>query len=159
MPWWHKEPGHQQPWYWATSGIFHPQHQKWCVNSLRPRDAYMHHQLRPSLAQIMACRLFGTNPLSEPNAVLLSVGPLGTNFSEISIKIHTFSFKKMHLKTSSVKWQPFCLSLNVLKLTTEVAVTVQQSIKAVQCASCCEIVLWNLLVNVIIVMVIAMEIL
>ena len=31
------------------------------------------------------------------------------------IKIHTFSFKKMHLKMSSVKWRPFCLSLNVSK--------------------------------------------
>ena len=30
------------------------------------------------------------------------------------IKIHTFSFKKMHLKTSSAKQQPFCLGLNVL---------------------------------------------
>ena len=30
------------------------------------------------------------------------------------IEIHTISFKKMHLKMSSGKWQPFCLSLNVL---------------------------------------------
>ena len=29
-------------------------------------------------------------------------------------KIHTCSFKKMHLIMSSVKWQPFCLSLNEL---------------------------------------------
>ena len=40
------------------------------------------------------------------NAWLL-IGPLGTNFSEILIEIHTFSFKKMHLKMSSGKWQPF----------------------------------------------------
>ena len=42
------------------------------------------------------------------------IGPLGTNFSEIVIKIHTFSFKKMHLKMSSEKRRPFCLGLNVL---------------------------------------------
>ena len=30
------------------------------LNSLRPSDAYMHHQLRASLAQIMACCLFST---------------------------------------------------------------------------------------------------
>ena len=42
------------------------------------------------------------------------IRPLGTNFSEIIIKIHMFSFKKMHLKLSSEKWRPFCLSLNVL---------------------------------------------
>ena len=35
------------------------------------------------------------------------------NFSEILIEIHTFSFKRMHLKKSSGKWQPFCLGLNV----------------------------------------------
>ena len=39
---------------------------------------------------------------------------LGTNFSEIIREIHTFSFKKMHLKMSSGKWRPYCLGLNVL---------------------------------------------
>ena len=48
------------------------------------------------------------------NDGILLIGPLGTNFSEIWSKIHTFSFKKMHLKTSSAKWRPFCLGLNVL---------------------------------------------
>ena len=48
------------------------------------------------------------------NAGILLIGPLGTNFSEISIEILTFSFKKMHLKVLSVKRRPFCLSLNVL---------------------------------------------
>ena len=50
------------------------------------------------------------------NAGILLIGHLGTNFSEILIRIHTFSFKKMHLKMSSAKWRPFCLGLNVLKL-------------------------------------------
>ena len=49
------------------------------------------------------------------NAGLLLIEPLGTNFSEISIGVQTFSFKKMHLNMSSAKWRPFCLSLNVLK--------------------------------------------
>ena len=44
----------------------------------------------------------------------LFIGPLGTNFSKIRIEIQTFSFRKMHLKKSSVKWRPFCLGLNVL---------------------------------------------
>ena len=48
------------------------------------------------------------------NAEKWLIGPLGTNFDEILIKIHTFSFKKIHLKMSSGKWRPFCLSLNVL---------------------------------------------
>ena len=48
------------------------------------------------------------------NGGILLIGPLGTNFSEILIEILIFSFKKMHLKMSSGKWRPSCLSLNVL---------------------------------------------
>ena len=47
------------------------------------------------------------------SAGILLIGPLGTNFNEIFIEIHTFSFKKIHLKMSSGKWRPFCLGLNV----------------------------------------------
>ena len=47
-------------------------------------------------------------------AGILLLRNLQTNLSEILIKIHTFSFKKMHLKMSSVKWRRFCLGLNVL---------------------------------------------
>ena len=42
------------------------------------------------------------------NAGILLIGPIGTNFSQIVFKIQIFSFKKMHLKISSVKWWPFC---------------------------------------------------
>ena len=48
------------------------------------------------------------------NAGILLIGPLGTNFSEILIEIHIFSFKKMHLKMSSAKWRLFGLGLNEL---------------------------------------------
>ena len=48
------------------------------------------------------------------NAEILLIGPLETNFSEISIESITFSFKKMHLKMLSGKWWPFRLGLNVL---------------------------------------------
>ena len=48
------------------------------------------------------------------NAGSLLIGPLGTNFSEVIIEIHAFSFKKMYVKRSSAKWWPFCLGLNVL---------------------------------------------
>ena len=51
------------------------------------------------------------------NAGILLIGPLGTNFNETSIGIHTFWIKKIHLKLSSGKWRPFCLRLNVLKIT------------------------------------------
>ena len=48
------------------------------------------------------------------NAGISLIGPFRTNFSEILIRIQTFSFKKMHLKMSSAKWRPFCLGLNEL---------------------------------------------
>ena len=48
------------------------------------------------------------------NAGILLIGPLGTNFSEILIRVQTFSFKKMLLKMSSAKWRPFCFGLNVV---------------------------------------------
>ena len=42
------------------------------------------------------------------NADILSIRPLGTNFTEIRITIHNFSFMKMHMKMLFVKWWPFC---------------------------------------------------
>ena len=52
--------------------------------------------------------------ITYTNVGILLIGPLPTNFSEMLIKIHTFSFKKIHLKMSSGKWRPSCLGLNVL---------------------------------------------
>ena len=44
------------------------------------------------------------------NAGILLNRTVGTNFSEILSEIHTFSFKKMHLKLSSAKWQPWFIN-------------------------------------------------
>ena len=75
------------------------------LNSLRPSDAYgSNNGLSPERRQA----------ITYTNAGILSIGPLGTNFNEISIGIQTFSFKKMHFRMSSAKWRPFCLGLNVL---------------------------------------------
>ena len=51
------------------------------------------------------------------NAGILKIRTIRTNFSEI----HAFSFKKMHFKTSSGNWRPFCLGLNEL---TNIAVAI-----------------------------------
>ena len=51
----------------------------------------------------------------KTNAGILLIWPLGINFSEMLMEIHTFSFKQIHLKMSSVKQWPVCPSLNVLK--------------------------------------------
>ena len=45
----------------------------------------------------------GRQAIIWTNAGILLLGPLGTNFSGILSEIHTFSFKKMHFKTSSAK--------------------------------------------------------
>ena len=50
------------------------------------------------------------------NAGILLIGTLATNFSEILIEIHSFSFKKMHLKMSSAKGCLFSLGLNELTI-------------------------------------------
>ena len=50
------------------------------------------------------------------NAGILLIEPLGTNFSEILIEIHTFSFTKMHSKISSVKRRQFRLGLHVIEI-------------------------------------------
>ena len=46
---------------------------------------------------------------------MLSIRLLGTNFSEILIKIQNFLFMKILLKISSAKWQPFCPAGDELK--------------------------------------------
>ena len=53
----------------------------------------------------------------ETNAAILLTGLLGTNFSEILIKIHIFSLKKLHLKMSSAKWRQFWPGLNMLNMS------------------------------------------
>ena len=57
------------------------------------------------------------------NAGILSIGLLGTKFSEILVEIMTFSFTKMRINVSSAKWRPFCLRLNVLKSTFQESCT------------------------------------
>ena len=59
------------------------------------------------------------------NVGILLIGPWGTNFSDILIRIHTFSWKKIHLKMSSAKWRPFCLGLNVLTIPVSVRLIIK----------------------------------
>ena len=50
---------------------------------------------------------------SNTNVDLLSIGTLGTDFSEILIKLQTVSLKKMHKKKSSAQWGPLCSCLRI----------------------------------------------
>ena len=48
------------------------------------------------------------------NAAILLIEPLGTNFSQILMKIQRSSYRKRHFKMHSAKYQPFWLSLNLI---------------------------------------------
>ena len=87
----------------------------WYVNSFKPSE-YIH-------ICVSNLTIIGSNNGLSPgrcqviiwtNDRMLLTEPLGTNFSEILIEILKVLFKKMRLKGSSAKWQPFCLGLNVL---------------------------------------------
>ena len=68
------------------------------------------------VTHIFVGKLIITGSDNGLSPMILLIGLLGTNFSEIRIKIHNFSFKKIQLKMSSGKWWPFCLGPNVLIL-------------------------------------------
>ena len=70
------------------------------INSLRPSDAYMRRWTRPSLIQIMGLSPDRHQAIIWTDAGILLIGPSRTNFSETLIEIHTFSFRKLHLKIS-----------------------------------------------------------
>ena len=59
----------------------------------------------------MTSRLFSAKPLSKP--FLLGIWALIKNFCEISFKLQTSLFRKMHFKTSLAKWRPFRWSINM----------------------------------------------
>ena len=74
------------------------------INSMRPSDAYMRQKTRPSLGKIMACRLVGVKPLSEPML----------DYCQLDLWEHILTFwLKNVFKMSSGKWRLFCLGLNV----------------------------------------------
>ena len=86
-----------------------------CINSITHWDRVMHIWVS-NLTIIGSDNGLSADRLQAiiwTNANILLIGHLWTNFSEILIKIHTFSSQKMHLKKFG-KWRPFCLGLNVL---------------------------------------------
>ena len=62
------------------------------------------------------------------NAVLLSTGLLGTNFSEIWVRILSFSFNKMHFKISSARMAAIYLS-SITKVNFVVSLQLDLHIK------------------------------
>ena len=84
------------------------------LNSLRPSDAHICISNLTIIGSDNGLSLGQCQAITWTNVCILLIGPLGTDFSGMLIKIHTFSFKKIHVKMSSGKWWPFCLGPNVL---------------------------------------------
>ena len=89
---------------------------KWCLQNIRHfclNFTMLTHWGRVTHIYVSILAIIGSNNGLSPgrrqaiiwiNAGKLLIGPLGTKFSEISIEIHTFSFRKMHLKMLSAKY-------------------------------------------------------
>ena len=100
-------------------------------DSLRPSDAYICVSNLTIIGSDNGLSPGRRQAIIWTNAGMLLIGPLGTNFNEILPEIHTFSFKKIPFKMSSVKWRPFRLGLNVLTMVFSVF------LKCVHCIVLC----------------------
>ena len=77
------------------------------INSLRLSDVYLRHQISPSLAEIMACHLFSTKPLSAPVLYYCQLD----SWEQTSVKLYLkLSFKKIHLEVSAILSWPQCVN-------------------------------------------------
>ena len=134
MAWCHQATSHYLNQCWLRSpmpyGITRPQ---WVKSVISEHTCYelslwalLTHWGRVTLICVSDLTIIGSDNGLSPgrrqaiiwtNVGILLIGPLGTNFNENLIEILIFSFKKMRLKVSSSKWRPFCLGLNVLKLS------------------------------------------
>ena len=81
------------------------------VKPLRQSDAYMHQSTSYHLFRQCLVSWPASSHFLWTNAGILLVEPSGTNFSGILIEIHTFSFKKMHVKMSGKCCHFVCASM------------------------------------------------
>ena len=93
-------------------------------NSLRPSDAYMRHETKPSLIQIVACRLAGASHHLKQCRIMW-IGPWGTNFNNILVEIHNFHSRKCvwicHLQkiVTNLSWRHCVNNLVTISTTTK----------------------------------------
>ena len=67
----------------------------WQLNSRPPPlNSYMRQWIGPSLVQVMACDIFGAEPLPEPMLPYWSVDSVGTNFSKVEFESYHFHSRK-----------------------------------------------------------------
>ena len=88
-----------------------------CVNSFRQVDAYICVNKLTIVGLDNGLSPDRRQAIIWTNDGILLIGPLATNFSEISIETDIFLLKKIH-PFENVVWKiaPFCLVINVLTL-------------------------------------------
>ena len=103
--------------------LTHCLHKPECIVTTNPDRSVLAHWGRVTHICVGKLSILGSNNGLSPGRrqaiiwtkdKILSIGPLGTNFSKILIEIQTFSLKKIRLKMSSAKCCSFRLGLNVL---------------------------------------------
>ena len=102
------------------------------INLSRPSDAYIRHQPKLSLLQMMACRLPGDKPLSEPMLYYCQLNP--RNIIQSNSKFKHFHQRKCIWICRLEKYRPFCLGLNVLnaeRLSRDLAEKIRNTLGSV----------------------------
>ena len=87
----------------------------WPFNALRPSDAYICVNRLTIIGPDNGLSPGRRQAIIWTNDGILSIRTVATNFDKILSEIHTFSFKKMHLKMSSAKWRHVCFGPIVFK--------------------------------------------
>ena len=90
-------------------------------NSFRPSDAFICMSKLTVIGSDNGLLAGQPQAIIWTNAGIFLIRLLETHFSEITIEINTFSFKKMHWKMSSAKWWTCCLGLNVFLISCTVS--------------------------------------
>ena len=85
------------------------------MNSLMPIDAYMRRQPKTSLVQIMACRLYGAKPLSEPKLEYCQLNPWEPTSVKSYSKLKHFHSRKDISKCRLRNRRPFVSASMCLK--------------------------------------------
>ena len=75
------------------------------LNPLRPTDAYIRHQTRQSLVQIIACRLFGAKLSSEPMLDSCQLDHKEHYSVKFQSKVEYFHSRKCVLECRLQKWR------------------------------------------------------
>ena len=85
------------------------------LNSSSPSAAYMRRWSGPTLAQVMACRLFGVKQLPEPMLVYCQLDCWEQISLTFDSEFYHFRSRKCIWNCRLPKWQPFCPGRDELK--------------------------------------------